>query len=475
MERFGNDGETRRGSAGSVSRHNLGAVGDIPEVQFTRSGEIDLAYQVMGEGPLNIVLMIGWVSHLEVLWELAEARHFIERFTRMGRVVLFDKPGTGLSDRPADLGGIERLVPDVLAVMDAAGMPSAAIVGWADAAAVAMSVAAAHPDRVTALVLGEMPATTTAGADHPWAPNAEMIAEAADAIYNGGWGQGILLTLMAPSAAGDARIAAWFRKLERTSATPSMAAELLRRTLSVDLRPILADIAAPALIVHRRDAAFAPSESLRWLAERLPRGKYVELPGDEVPGYLGDVDALMDEVEEFLVGTRVGGMVDRRIVTVVFTDVVGSTERVATEGDRRWRGLLEALRTRIRSSIARYGGTEVDTAGDGFFIAFTSPRSALECALEVRTIGAELGLRQRIGVHTGEVIVRDGSLTGMAVHVGARVSGLATPDQICVSQTVRDLMVGSGFHFETCGVHELKGVPGKWELLELDGTAPATT
>lgn len=458
-----------------MSRHNLAEVGDIPEVQFTRSGGIDLAYQVMGEGPLNIVLMIGWVSHLEVLWELAEARHFIERFTRMGRVLLFDKRGTGLSDRPAESSGIDQLVPDVLAVMDAADMPSAAMVGWADAAALAMSVAAVHPDRVTALILGEMPATTGADADHPWALNPELITELSDAIHKGGWGQGILLPLMAPSAARDERIAAWFRKLERTAATPSMAAELMRRTLSVDLRPILADIAAPALIVHRQHAAFASSESLRWLAERLPQGTYVELPGDEVPGYLGDVDALMDEVEEFLVGTRVGGMVDRRVVTVVFTDVVGSTERVATEGDRRWRGLLEALRTRIRSSVTRCGGEEVDTAGDGFFISFTSPRSALKCALEVREIGAELGLRQRIGVHTGEVLVRGGSLTGMAVHVGARVSALATPDQIYVSQTVRDLMVGSGFQFESRGVHELKGVPGKWELLELAETAPPST
>lgn len=217
----------------------------MPEVQFTRSGEIDLAYQVMGEGPLNIVLMIGWVSHLEVLWELAEARHFIERFTRMGRVVLFDKRGTGLSDRPAESSGIDQLVPDVLAVMDAAGMPTAAIVGWADAAALAVSVAAAHPDRATALVLGEMPATATADAGHPPAPNPKLISKLSDAIHNGGWGQRILMPLLAPSAANDERIATWFRKLERTSATPSMAAELMPRTLSVDLRPILADIVAP--------------------------------------------------------------------------------------------------------------------------------------------------------------------------------------------------------------------------------------
>lgn len=393
-------------------------MGDIPEVRFTRSGETDLAFQTLGNGPINIVLMIGWVSHLEVLWELPEVRQFIERLSRMGRVVLFDKRGTGLSDRPAESGGIDAMVPDVLAIMDAAEMPRAALVGWIDAAAIAMACAATHPERVTALILGEMPATTQADAEHPWAPNADILAGVADAITHGGWGQGMLLPLMAPSAAGDERIAAWFRKLERTSATPSMAADLVRRTLSVDLRPLLPRIEAPALVLHRQDAPFAPSASLRWLAEHLPNGRYVEHPGNEVPGYLGDVDTLMDEVEEFLVGTRVGGILDRRVMTMLFTDVVGSTERAAGEGDRRWRGLLETLRAGIRRSIARHGGREIDTAGDGFFAAFDSPRSALNCALGVRAAGAEIGLGQRIGLHTGEVLVREGALTGMAVHGG---------------------------------------------------------
>lgn len=444
-------------------------------VRFTRSGEVDIAFQTVGSGPVNIVLMIGWVSHLEVLWELPEVRHFIERLSRMGRVVLFDKRGTGLSDRPGETAAIEAMVPDVLAVMDAVEMPRAVLVGWIDAAAIAMTCAATHPERVTALILGEMPATTQADAEHPWAPNAEIMAGVADAITHGAWGQGMLLPLMAPSARGDERIAAWFRKLERSSATPSMAADLVKRTLSVDLRPLLAQIEAPALVIHRQDASFVPSASLRWLAEQLPNGRYVELPGNEVPGYLGDVDTLMDEIEDFLLGTRVGGVIDRRVMTMMFTDVVGSTERVASEGDRRWRGLLEALRSGIRDSIARHGGEEIDTAGDGFFVAFDSPRSALNCALAVRAAGAEIGLMQRIGIHTGEVLVRGDALTGIAVHVGARVSAAAAPDRIYVSQTVRDLMVGSDFRFEPRGIHHLKGVPGTWELLELsadDSLAP---
>jgi class 3 adenylate cyclase/pimeloyl-ACP methyl ester carboxylesterase len=442
-------------------------VGEIPEVRFTRSGDVDLAYQLIGSGGIDIVLMIGWVSNLEVLWELAECRNFLQRLGRLGRVALFDKRGTGLSDRPSRLGSIEASVPDVLAVMDAAGMERAVMVGWIDAAAIALQCAARHPQRVAGLVLGEMPATMVPDAYHPWSPDAETLGRVASALEQGAWGEGLLLSRLAPSAAADERISAWFRKLERSSATPSMAAELLRRVLTVDSRPILHQIDVPALVVHRAEAAFAPRESLRWLADHLPQGRYLELPGDEVPGFLGDVDGLMDEIEDFLLGTRVTGSRDRRLLTVMFTDVVGSTEQVAALGARRWQGLLAELREQTRRSIASYGGREVDTAGDGFFITFDTPRPALQCATAVRRAGAGLGLRQRIGIHAGEVLAEGGSLTGMTVHIGARVCAAAPPDGILVSQTVRDVMVGSEFDFDTAGRHRLKGVPGEWELLRL--------
>jgi class 3 adenylate cyclase len=386
----------------------------------------------------------------------------------MGRVALFDKRGTGLSDRPATASTNEEMVPDVLAVMDAAGMEEAVLVGWSDAAAVSMIVAARHPARVKALVLGEVLATAVADEEHPWAPDPAGIEALAGAIELGVWGQAIVLPLLAPSVAGDERILSWFRKLERMSATPSMAADLLRRTLTTDVRPLLKDIAAPALVLHRKDAPLIPAEALRWLADALPDGRYVEVPGDQVPGYLGDVDALMDEVEEFLLGTRVGAAVDRRVATVLFSDVVGSTERAASVGDRHWHQLLETHRIEARRLLARYGGREIGTSGDGFLVTFDSPTPAIQCALAMCRVSKDAGLEIRVGVHSGEVVFEGGDVTGMAVHIGARVAALAAPDEVLVSQTVRDMVIGSRFGLTSRGLHELKGVPGTWELFAVE-------
>jgi class 3 adenylate cyclase len=437
------------------------------EIRFTRSGTVDLAYQVIGEGPPDIVLMIGWVSHLEVLRELPEAAHFVDRLAAMGRVVLFDKRGTGLSDRPAEPLTYEQMVPDVLAVMDAAAMERAVLVGWVDAAALAMVVAAQHPDRVQALVLGETLATLIPDDEHPWGADYGVVEQLAEAIETGEWGQAFLLPLIAPSVAGDERILGWFRRLERMSATPSTAANLFRLTLT-DIRPWLPAIEAPALVLHRADAPFIPSDAARWLADRLPSGRYVEVPGDQIPGYLGDVDALMDEIEDFLLGTRVGSAASRRVVTMMFSDVVGSTERAVAVGDRRWHHLLEAHRGEVRRLLARYGGTEIDTAGDGFLVAFESPTAAIRCALDVSVASSTAGLEVRVGLHAGEVVRRREGMTGVAVHIGARVAAQAGPAEVLVSQTIRDLVIGSAFRFTSRGRHELKGVPGTWELFAVD-------
>lgn len=437
----------------------------VPEVRFVRSGTADLAYQVIGEGPPDIVVMIGWVSHLEVLWELTEVRHFLQRLSAMGRVVLFDKRGTGLSDRSAIGGTSDEMVPDVLAVMDAAGMEQAVLVGWTDAASIAVMVAATHPERVRGLILGEVLATGVRDEDHPWGPDPEGLEALAASLDLGVWGQAVMLPVLAPSLAGDERILTWFRKLERMSATPSMAADLLRRTLTTDIRPYLDDVEAPALILHRRDAALIPREAMQWMADRLPDGRFVEVPGDEIPGYLGDVDSLMDEVEEFLLGTRIGSTVDRRVATVLFTDVVASTERAASVGDRRWHGLLETHRNEVRHIVGRYGGREIGTAGDGFLMVFDTPTPAIQCALALVATSKEAGLGIRAGLHSGEVVFEDGEVTGMAVHIGARVAALADADEVLVSQTVRDLVIGSDLSFVDRGRHELKGVPGTWALL----------
>jgi class 3 adenylate cyclase/pimeloyl-ACP methyl ester carboxylesterase len=439
----------------------------VPEVKFIESGDVDIAYQVVGEGPRSIVLMMGWVSHLEVLWELAEVAQFINRLAAMGRVVLFDKRGTGLSDRPSDVDSAD-MVPDVLAVMDAAGVDRAVLVGWVDAAAVALLVAASHPERVEALVLGEPIATPSADNEHPWEfdPNANaIIAEAVESS----WGQGILLPLIAPSQSGDERIAGWFRKMERMAASPRMAAGLMKRFLSTDLRQVLPAVTAPALLVHRRDAPLIPSEAIQWLADELPRGRYVEVPGDETPGYLGDVDSLMDEVEEFISGTRVGGYVHRPVLTVLFSDVVGSTELAGSVGDQKWHGLLETYQARVRQVLGQYGGREINTAGDGFFITFDSPTLAVRCARSMVSTSREIGIELRIGIHTGEVVVEADTVSGMTVHVGARVQAAADPGEILVSRTVRDIVLGSAVDLEPKGVTDLKGVPGEWDLYRLVG------
>jgi class 3 adenylate cyclase/pimeloyl-ACP methyl ester carboxylesterase len=440
----------------------------VPDTRFTRSGNVDLAYQVVGDGSLDIVLMIGWVSHLEVIWELPEVRHFIERLAGMGRVALFDKRGTGLSDR-SPIGSMEEMVPDVLAVMDATGMERAVLVGWSDAAAISLMCAAAHPDRVQALVLGEMLATGTPDATHPWGVDPAAMEMLVQSLELGSWGQGVMLSLLAPSLSGDERILAWFRKLERMSATPSIAADLLRRTLSTDVRPILSGIETPALLVHRSDAELIPSEAMQWLADALPNGRYAGVPGDQITGYLGDVDALMDEIEEFLHGTRLGSTASSQVITVLFTDVVGSTERVSEVGDRQWHRLLESHREEARLLLGRWGGREVGTSGDGLFAVFDAPTPAIRCALAMCASSQSGGLDIRAGIHTGEVEVDGADFIGLGVHLGSRVMSLAGAGEVLVSQTVRDLVMGSGFDMVSRGRHELNGVPGTWEVFGVAG------
>jgi class 3 adenylate cyclase len=438
-----------------------------PDIKFTRSGTVDIAYQIVGDGPLDIVLMIGWVSHLEMLWELPGARHFVERFAAMGRVVLFDKRGTGLSDRPSDQPSAADMVPDALAVMDAAGMESAVLVGWVDAVAVAIQVAALHPDRVKGLVLGEALASSQPDEDHPWGLNVEITNAVADAIEMGGWGQAVLFPFIAPSLADDERIHSWFMRLERMSATPSMAGNLLRRTLTSDVRALLPRVTAPTLVLHRRDSAFVPAEGIQWLADHLPNGRYVEVEGDQVPGYLGDVDALMDEVEDFLLGTRSGGDGNRRVLTIIYSDLVDSTAKAAELGDDRWRNLLDDHRREARRLMGQHGGRELNDAGDGFLVGFESPSAGIRYGVALIESSRRQGLQVRVGVHSGEIAVIDGDLSGMALHVGARVGALAGTGEVWVSRTVRDLLFGSDFEFISTGEHLLKGVPGEWELFRL--------
>jgi class 3 adenylate cyclase len=439
-----------------------------PETWFTRAGDADLAYQVFGAGPLDIVGTFGWVSHLEAMWELPESARFLERLAAMGRVIWYDKRGTGMSERVPEPSSLEVMADDVVAVMDAAGSERAVVLGWLEAGAVSLTVAARHPERVRAVVAGETLAVGRPVDDHVWGLDPDLIEGIARSIEGGGWGQGHVLAVAAPSVADDPRIQRWWRRLERLASTPSMAANLLRTNLAVDLRPHLHAVQAPVLLLHRRGVSLLPEAALRWLADQLPDARLVLVEGSDVAANLSDPDQICDEIEDFLLGTRAGGASDLAVRTVLFLDLVGSTDRVAAIGDAGWRDLLDSHRRDVRRLLGRYGGVEVDTAGDGFLASFTSPSRAVRCAAEAVAETEALGLGLRAGLHTAEVRVRGDAVVGVGVHVGARIGALADHGEVYVSSTVRDLTLGSGLVFTSVGEHELRGVPGRWEVLRFE-------
>ena len=454
-------------TAGGISAPGIVVPTMQPETRFVRSGGVDIAYQVVGEGPTDLVVLIGWISHLELMWELPELAHFLERLAGMARVIVFDKRGVGLSDRVLDVATVEDIAGDTVAVMDAVGSRSAAILGWLESAAAAITTAARHPDRVSALVLGEPLAVGTPDDDHPWGLQAEVVEQLAQAIEQGSWGEGVLLPLVAPEGSEDPRVLTWWRRWERVSATPNMAANLLRTDLAIDVRPYLPLVRAGSLVLHRTGTSLIHDDAVRWLASRLPDAHLVELSGGDVPAFLGDADGLLDEIEDFVVGTRSGGAGGRALLTLLYTDVVDSTATIARLGDSRWRASLAAHRATVRRLLARYGGTEVDTAGDGFLATFSSPSSAIRCALDVRDAVEREGMQVRLGLHAAEVLRRDEGIAGLGVHIGARIAALAGPGEVLVSRTVSDLVAGASFRFESLGTRQLKGVPGAWEVQRL--------
>jgi class 3 adenylate cyclase len=432
---------------------------EMPETRFTRTGEVDIAYQIVGSGAqLDLVFVPGWVSHLEVMWELPEFARFLDRLAAMGRLILFDKRGTGLSDRVAGVPTLEQRADDIAAVMDAAGSARAAIAAWAEGAGIAAMFAAAHPERVTALVLGSL--------SHLRADPAVM--QALSAAVESGWGQASLVPFLAPSRAEDPRFLSWYRRWERLSSTPSAAAATLRWAMESDLRPVLPAIQARTLIVHRSGAALYDPESVQAAVKLIPDARCAELPGADALPYIGDTDALLDVVQEFLTGAQGTADFDRSLATVLFTDIVGSTQQAGQLGDRRWRYLLDEHHARIRRLLDRFRGREVDTAGDGFFATFDGPARAVRCACAVRDAVHDIGIEVRAGLHTGEVERQGAAVTGLAVHVGARVAGLAGANEVLVTSTVRTLVLGSGITFADRGLHRLKGVPEQWQLFAVE-------
>jgi class 3 adenylate cyclase/pimeloyl-ACP methyl ester carboxylesterase len=435
-----------------------------PETQFARSGDIDIAYQVIGEGDRDLVMTMGWVTNLDVMWELPELASFLDSLSRLGRLVIFDKRGTGLSDRISGMATLEERAADVGAVMDAVGSKEAVLVGWGDGAAIAAMFASTYPSRVSALVLSTL---TIVSKDESFVPD-PVTMQAMRQEVERGWGSALFLPVVAPLHADDPRIQAWWRRWERLSATPNAAAKLLEWGAEIDLRPVLPAVQAPTLFLERSGGELIDLASVRRAAQLAPHFNYVEVPGEDLLPFFGDSDSIIGEIEEFLTGNRTVVDPDRTLSTVLFTDIVGSTERAERSGDREWRYALDSHHREVRRSLGHFGGQEVDTAGDGFFATFDGPARAIRCACSIRDAVRDLGLEIRAGLHTGEVQRRDRSVAGLAVHIGARVAALAEASEVLVTDTVKALVIGSGIAFRDRGTHRLKGVPEDWHLFGVE-------
>jgi len=434
-----------------------------PEVMYARSGDVHVAYQVVGAGPLDIVVVGGFVTNLHVLWEESNYRRFCERLGSFARVLLFDKRGMGLSDR-VQAGTLEERMDDVRAVMDAVGSDRAALIGVSEGGPLSILFAASYPERTTALLLcgAEVKEETTD--DWPWGEGTRAELEESMATVSERWGRFDLGALVMPSHAGDARLEGCYRRLMVQGASPAAAEAFMRMAFEIDVRGVVPAIRVPTLVVHAVGDRVCHVENARFLAHTIEGARLLELDGaDHVPwGEHGEEVAA--EIKEFLTGIRDAPEPDRVLTTVLFTDVVGSTERARELGDRRWRDLLEAHHEAVRRELVRFGGREIDTAGDGFLASFDGPARAIRCGRAVVDGVGALGLEVRAGVHTGECEVFGDKLAGVAVHVGARVAAEAAPGEVLVSSTVRDLVAGSGIELADRGLFTLKGVDGERRL-----------
>ena len=442
------------------------------EVRYARNGDVSLAYTTLGDGPLDIAFVTGFVGHLEVWWESAEVTRVFRRLASIGRLIVWDKREQGLSDRLGAPPTLEQEMDDLASVLEAAGSRRAALFGISEGGPMSILYAATFPERVSHLVLYGSYARLTRAEDHPAGiprPALERWLEGMTAR----WGQPAGIEQFAPSLTGDPRALEWWAHLLRAGTSPRAAASLMRMYLDIDVRPALATITAPTLIMHRAGDRLIPVGQARAMSTLMPQARYLELEGEDHIPFTGDPDAILDEVEEFLTGSRRVREPERVLATVLFTDIVGSTERAAAAGDHGWRTLLERHDELVRGQLTRFRGREIKQTGDGFLAAFDGPARAVGCAASIRERLRELGLEIRAGVHTGECEVRGGDLAGIAVHIGARVGACATPGEVLVSGTVRDLVVGSGLQFEDRGTRELKGVPGQWRLFALVSPAVA--
>ena len=435
-----------------------------PETKYTKSGDTHIAYQVSGGGPLDLVFVPGFVSHVEAQWEHPMSERLLDGLGAFSRLIRFDKRGTGLSDRDVPIPTLEQRMDDVRAVMDAAGSRQAVLFGVSEGGPMSCLFSATYPERTKALILYGSFARFARAPDHPCGPTAEQLEEGlANLMLN--WGTPQATTHWAPSAVNDEAYKAWAARYLRLAASPGGARAIAKLNSEIDVRPVLQAIRVPTLVLHRVGDPRIPLEQSRYLARSIDGAKLIELAGVDHPPWYGDVDAIVGEVQEFVTGTRADALhSDRVLATVLFADVVGSTERAAALGDQRWRQVLQEFYGLMRRELDRFRGREIDTAGDGFFAAFDGPARAIRCAHEIVSGVRSIGIEVRAGLHTGECEVMGEKMSGIAVHTGARVAAQAAPGEILVSGTVRDLVAGSGIRFEDRGVRPLKGVPGEWRL-----------
>jgi pimeloyl-ACP methyl ester carboxylesterase len=436
-----------------------------PETRYAKSGDLYVAYQTLGTGPPDILVVQGFTSHLEHMWEEPRLAAMYRSLAAFGRVIMLDKRGTGLSDRvpAAELPSLEQRVDDVRAVLDAAGSERATLVGFWEGGPMAVLFAATQPERTRSLVLYGSPACFRACPEYPWAPdeqrNDRILGDIAEH-----WGQGRVWGALCPSLANDPGARRWCGRLERLAASPGAALALWRMNMDIDVRDVLPSVHVPTLVLHRRDDPIISVDASRWLAQRIPGARFVELAGADHLPWVGDAGAVVAEIRQFLTGAREVTDVDRVLATIVFVDLVDSTRRAAALGDAGWRGLLAGFYAIARRELERYRGREVKTTGDGLLATFDGPARAVRAALAMTGRARELGLEARAGVHTGECEMRSDDVSGLAVHIGARIADLAGADEVLVSNTVRDLVAGSGLRFAERGTQVLRGVPDEWRL-----------
>ena len=456
-------------SVSSSARGGQGGGGrSQPTTRYARSGTVNIAYQVVGDGPRDLVQVAGWVSHIEAGWDEPRQARFRRRLASFSRLILFDKRGTGMSDRVADqdLPTLEQRMDDVRAVMDAAGSERAVILGQSEGGSMAMLFAATYPERTIALITLGAFAKRVWDPEYPWAPTPEQRQEGFDWIEQH-WGGDVDPGTLAPSMASDEAFRRELSRYLRLSASPGAALALSRMNTQIDVRHVLPTIRVPTLVLHRTGDLDANVAEGRYIAERIPGAKFVELPGNDHLPWVGNQEDILDEVEAFITGVRPAPEPDRMLATVLFTDIVGSTERASSLGDHKWRDVLEQHHASVRRELARFRGQEITTTGDGFLATFDGPARAVRCAVAIRDRLRESGLEVRAGVHTGECERMGDNIGGVAVHIGSRVAGLAGAGEVLASSTVKDLVSGSGIVFEDRGAHALKGIPGEWRLFRV--------